>query len=191
MTAAAFISKLPPFTPAGVLPPFFGTYPSNRLEQQSPYLCAFPEFSSRFGFNEFRRRLVNNAIVYNRELAELGIVHGFQIIGGSFVEQVEKPRDIDLVTCFRRPMSHSTPAEMLDLIDKNRALFDNEKIQARLQIDCNFVDLDIDPSDASIFVGRWISRFSMSTPPRKWKGIVIVPLAGATATAMDGPARND
>lgn len=86
----------------GVLPPI---YPGDlgHSPNRSPYPINMSKIVSILGFSEPRQAILQGLLNYRAALYDLGIVQGFQWIGGSFVEDIERlecrnPNDVDVVT---------------------------------------------------------------------------------------------
>ena len=85
------MAKLPPFTADGLLPP--GEYELNFKELRESMLVVGPGTAYPNWDAHWRRQLVDNLSILVRQLWEVGITQIF--IGGSFVEDVDHPNDID------------------------------------------------------------------------------------------------
>jgi hypothetical protein len=176
---------IPPFTISGVLPPFVGnsTDPAN----VSPYLVKMSDVVSRFGITTARIGILGGLIGYRRALASAGVVEGFQIINGSFSEDIEQtelrePNDIDVVTFAYRPGNAKSIEDWISFIESNIELFDQHRTKALYACDAYYVDLE---QSADLLVGStgyWYGLFSHRRSGL-WKGMLRVPLQSDDALA--------
>src|SRR5947209_8232524 len=125
---------IPPWTTAGVLPPVEAEAPTS--QNRSPYPVSLVEVVTRFGTSPERRRILDGLIRLRAALHGAGLVHGFQWLNGSFVEDVERvefrvPRDIDVVT-FVDPPTGFTMGE------ENSARFDHDAVKSEFNVDHYF-----------------------------------------------------
>src|SRR4051812_27147857 len=102
------VAVIPPFNLGGVLPPYRSTSPIDPTGV-SPYRATLVEVVQRFATTKPRAEIARGFLSYRNALMQLGVV-GFQWVAGSYTEEIEKlesrdPRDVDLVTYFRRPMN--------------------------------------------------------------------------------------
>lgn len=94
--------SIPDWNMAGVVPPVRpGEDPAGG--DRSPYRIALDGFVDRFCFNADRAEIIRGLIRLRAGLHSIGMVHGFQWINGSFLENVEDregrfPNDVDVVT---------------------------------------------------------------------------------------------
>lgn len=170
---------LPSFNSSGVLPPFIGDDPTQRAgSNASPYLASMSEFVARFGYSPERRRILNGLLSFREELRTVGIVAGFQILDGSFLENCEQrlsrpPGDIDLVTFSHLPV----PAqEAEEFFGQNIALFDQEVVKQHFLCDAYFVDLAKDSRYVVEDTMYWYGLFSHQRDTFMWKGLIKIPL---------------
>jgi hypothetical protein len=94
---------IPEFDHNNVLPPHLGN-PTQR-EHLSPYHCSILEFCHKFSTSNHRIQILINFINFRKRMNSEGIIHGFQWLDGSFVENIEvsenrQPNDLDVVTFF-------------------------------------------------------------------------------------------
>lgn len=107
------VLPIPQFDSRGLLPAFTGTDPTSG--DRSPYIASMPEFVTRFGNTDHRRMLIRNLIQYRALIENGGFAHGFQMLNGSFVENVEQvegraPGDIDVLSLISIPQQyHADP----------------------------------------------------------------------------------
>ena len=93
-------NAIPDWEYAGVLPANEPDDPTSEI--RSPYTASLFDLVTRFGSTQPRRRLFRGLLNFRAELHGAGLIHGFQWVNGSFVENVEardgrSPNDIDLV----------------------------------------------------------------------------------------------
>ena len=99
---------IPNWNQEGVLPlALLGDVPGYALqpENRSPYRTSLPTLISRFAINSARAGILQGFLEYRAALHAIGIVQGFQWIGGSFTENTPTPNDIDVVTFYYPPVS--------------------------------------------------------------------------------------
>lgn len=93
----------PNFDHNNVIPPHTGDPTSP--QDVSPYKCDSLELCKRFATSPQRNKLLLGLLDFRQQLAEFGILEGFQWLDGSFLENIEvsqnrSPNDIDVVTFF-------------------------------------------------------------------------------------------
>src|ERR1700686_1977956 len=102
------MSLIPTNTISGILPPFTG--PTSAVRAMcSPYASTIGEFVLRYAVSVERNAILKGLLDYRAALQNIGVSTGFQLLDGSFVEDVENirlrpPGDIDVVT-FAEPAS--------------------------------------------------------------------------------------
>ena len=169
---------VPSFTIHGVLPPYVGPNgPGGHLSDMSPYGASVLEVTQRFSGTAMRRTVLRDGIQHRAEMAELGVVDGFQWIDGSFVED-KIPADIDVITFFQRPRGHHLDSQIRLLILSNETVLRRPGIKARLKVDAMFVDLDSTPESIVNLTRYYGSLFSHRRGDELWKGMIRVPLDG-------------
>lgn len=175
---------LPSFNTSGVLPPFTGDDPTVR-NLTSPYKASMTAFVARFGHTPERRDILRRLLAYRQALRATGIVTGFQLFDGSFVEDCEAlrgrpPKDLDVVTFSHLPVP---PNEIQTFLQQNIHLFSVEAVKEKYLCDSYFVDLT---KDARLIVADtmyWYSLFSHQRDTYMWKGLTQIPLLGDDAEA--------
>ena len=100
------MSTLPPFTAEGPLPP--GDYELSLRELRESALVIGPGRRYPNWDVRWRRQLVDNLAILVGQLWEVGVQENF--IGGSFVEAVDHPNDID--GCFVCDLVYFTAGEL-------------------------------------------------------------------------------
>jgi len=179
---------IPSFNLGLVLPPFLGSRPGS-MALQSPYVATPEEVVHRFGTTPTRNEYLRGWLTLRQELRNLGIERGFQWVDGSFVEDKERrlnlpPSDIDLVTCFERPiglennLAWRAHAEPFD-----DTLFDPGYCKATFHCEAFYIDLGRSGSSVASLSAFWFSLFSHQRDTFQWKGVVRVPLGDATVDA--------
>lgn len=179
----------PDFDLSGVMPPFVGDDPTKR-DSMSPYPSNVLELANRLGYTPARRHILRGLLSYREALRKAGITVGFQWLDGSFVENVEgrdgvDPKDIDVVTFFRRPVNWS-PASWNAWFLQNKILFNAVKMKETFKCDAYGVDLDT-PSENVVDQTRyWFGLFSHRRVTRQWKGMLQISLdASDDQTALE------
>src|SRR5687768_15782472 len=135
---------IPPYDANGVLPPHLGN-PTNSLEV-SPYRTDVLEICVHFATTPERIAILQGFLRLRAAFASGGMSQGFQLLDGSFLEDVETtegrpPRDLDVVTMFwqfpiaqQQALVHSIP----DLNDRNQ-------LKANYGVDHYFFDAGVHP----------------------------------------------
>jgi hypothetical protein len=158
---------IPAFDHNHVLPPTLDSMVDGTMS--SPYLCQTDELVERFGTSAPRQQILSDYLAYRQLLVELGLVAGFQWIGGSFTENVEvsrnrAPKDLDVVTVF---WGIDNPAIFRDII--------NQLSTKTYKLDAFFVDMSSDSEGVADDLAYWINLFS-HTRSKVWKGLLKIPL---------------
>lgn len=175
---------IPAFEPSGVLPPFLGARPG-RSPDHAPYRTSSLEIVNQLGTSLERLTILEGFLDYRRRLGDLGIVRGFQWIDGSFVEDCEMrrgrpPKDMDLVTFFRRPDAVRDDVAWGAFIASHTEALDDlfipDRAKALCQCDGYPVELDTDVEAVVAQTHFWFGLFSHSREDREWKGILQVEL---------------
>lgn len=172
---------IPAFDLGLVLPPFLGSRPG-MMAFQSPYEARLEELVSRFGTTPERNRLLRGLVDLRAALRALGIVNGFQWIDGSFVEDKERrlgapPGDIDIVTCFDRPLTAQTDAEWDRISRPHEAtLFDPGHCKTTYKCEAFYIDLGRSGQSIASQSAFWFGLFSHQRDTFRWKGVVRVRL---------------
>lgn len=181
------VATIPPFSLSGVLPPYVGN-PTGR-SQMAPFSASILDVVDRFGSSQPRLQLLDGLLRYRLALAAIGLVEGLQWLDGSFAENIESieardPRDIDVVTFFRRPQHVRDHATWLPFVLANATLFDPGVVKAMFHCDAYVVDLDVgNPFSVVESTRYWFGLFSHRRISNLWKGLVQVPLAPSPADA--------
>jgi hypothetical protein len=132
------------------------------------------EFCSRFGTSPARRSILRGFLKFRADSYVRGI-SGFQWIGGSFVEDIERlesrsPKDIDVVTFVSVP---NTPAAVRAAQVGPPDLLNRAYVKATYSVDHFWVPLSSDPAKIVSQARYWYGLFSHRRT-RIWKGILIV-----------------
>lgn len=185
---------IPAFTIDRVLPPFVGPHgPGGSHQDLSPYAATAVEVVDRFATTQRRCEILRGYLDHRAAMRGIGIVDGFQWLDGSFVED-KTPRDIDIVTFFRRPANASLVAQIGHLAAANPNIFNRAAIKAHHHLDAFFVDLD-GKAESIVELTRYFGGlFSHRRDDFLWKGMIKVSLASvddAVALALlNGKAAN-
>lgn len=174
---------VPEYDTSGVLPTFVGAdavQPSAR----SPYRVTVQELVRRFAYTKERAKLLLGLNAYRQTLFSRGFTQGMQWIDGSFVEDVERtrgrpPKDIDLVTLFRRPLAYTGKPAVWKADFRNTifpALFDVKSCKASFHCDTYPIDLESDSESLIAQSNYWLGLFSEQRNTKSRKGIVAIPL---------------
>lgn len=179
---------IPSFDLSGVLPPFDGP---NVVDEssRSPYEATANELVERFGISAERGAVLQGLLEYRAALRNLGLVEGFQWIGGSYVEDCESirsraPNDVDVVTFVYRPNSYDDNHQWQTFVTANINLFSTQTAKADYRCDAYFVELGAEPEtivDRSIY---WYGLFSHQRDTARWKGMVQVNLVSDDEIAI-------
>jgi len=126
---------LPDFNIDGVLPPFVGADgPGGHFDDLSPYKVSVLELVQGLSFSEGRKSILRGWLLHRKALRAIGFDVGFQWVDGSFVEKNREPKDIDVVTYFRRPPTMS-PTDLAKHLQANLAVFSRNQVKAAFHVD--------------------------------------------------------
>ena len=167
---------IPKWNPQGVLPPVDPNAPT--LKYRSPYAISLNDFVLRFGTSSERINLLNNLLSFRSGLHGADLVKGFQWLDGSFLENIESlesrsPRDIDVVTFYYLPASHSQKSFGKD----HSQLFKNSYNKNKYHMDAYFIDLNSGVpefliSESTYWYSLWSHRRNTL-----WKGYLQIDLS--------------
>ena len=173
---------IPEWDDRGLLPPYLGE--AGELRNRSPYRVSLTDVMLRFGNTAARCQLLAGLLAFRAELHQVGLARGFQWVNGSFVTDImqianREPRDIDVVTFFHLPDSHTAMSfarEFPELLNR-----DTNKMQYR--IDALFMVLD--NSDVHYMANRFAyynnlwshTREDQITEEWRWKGYLELDLS--------------
>jgi hypothetical protein len=174
-------NQLPAFTISGLLPPYVGSDPTVP-HLTSPYPTTMDVLTQHFATSPKRVEILRGFLGFRQALSNLGISDGFQWLNGSFSEHIEMreqrdPRDLDLVTFFRRPPGVRDDAAFADFFTANKDLFTATYTKQQFCCDAYFVDLDLDPVSVVSQTRYWHGLFSHRRASGEWKGMIELPLA--------------
>lgn len=169
---------IPAFNISGVLPPFLGANPTQRVEM-SPYEVSIAEVVRRYASSNERVKILIGLLEFRAALRAVGIVEGFQWLDGSFVEHIEEtrgraPADVDIVTFARRPTASTD--EWKRLVNNHSNLFQPRETKKQYCCDAYFVDLDKKPFLIVDDTRYWFGLFSHQRVTSLWKGMLSVSL---------------
>ena len=176
---------IPPWTPSGVLPPFRG--PDATVEAGfAPYATSLSEIINRFATSKRRTEILDGFLDFRASINGIGIVDGFQWIDGSFLEDVETlesrhPKDIDVVTIFKRPIHAIDDASWYSFFSTNKNKFSPIENKKLFKVDSHWIDLNIPPEFIVDRTRYWYGLFSHRRNGL-WKGMLRVPLSISTDT---------
>ena len=178
---------IPAFGISGVLPPFIGAGPADRV-LTSPYPAAISEIVSRFATSVERVAVLRSLLKYREALAAIGISAGIQWIDGSFVENCETirqrpPADVDVVTFAYRPPSVLRDPDWLQLFLANTNLFDPPRTKADFLCDAYYIDLNKPAHFVVMDTAYFNGLFSHQRDTAQWKGMILVDLNSDDAAA--------
>jgi len=171
---------LPDFNIDGVIPPFVGADgPGGHFEDLSPYRVSVIELVQGLSFSEGRKSILRGWLLHRRALRAIGFNTGFQWVDGSFVEKDKEPKDIDVVTYFRRPAIARSPTDLSSHLRANLPVFGRSQVKTAFHVDFLYVDLD---GTAEVIVNLtryYAGLFSHRRSDLLWKGMLQVPLEDA------------
>jgi hypothetical protein len=171
---------LPEFNIDGLISPFVGADgPGGHFEDLSPYRVSVIELVQGLSFSEGRKSILRGWLLHRRALRAIGFNTGFQWIDGSFVEKDKEPKDIDVVTYFRRPAIARSPTDLSAHLRANLPVFGRSQVKTAFHVDFLYVDLD---GTAEVIVNLtryYAGLFSHRRSDLLWKGMLQVPLEDA------------
>ncbi|WP_315837528.1 DUF6932 family protein [Bradyrhizobium prioriisuperbiae] len=171
---------LPDFNIDGVLPPFVGPDgPGGSPEDLSPFQVSVLEIVHGLAFSEGRKTILRGWLLHRKALRAIGFNDGFQWIDGSFVEKGKEPKDIDVVTFFRRPSNATTATALALHRQANRAIFSRAQVKAAFHVDFMPIDLQGTPEGLVGMTRYYTSLFSHRRDDFLWKGMLQVSMDGA------------
>ena len=179
----------PGWDAAGVIPPNNPDDPVGAA--RSPYAISLSDLFARLGNTEPRRDLLEGLLDFRARLRAVGLNQGWQWIDGSFVENVEEtagrpPDDIDVVTFFQIPDSHTEESLLQDFPE----LFDTAQVKDRYGIDAYFVTLNQTTVENIVANTAYWHGLWSHTRDGLWKGYLQIDLNdGDDATARAVLAR--
>ena len=148
---------IPPWNHQHVLPLVLSPSKSLRRGDRFPYRATMLDLVDRFAIYAKRMRTLDGFLQYRSALRDKGIRGGFQWIGGSFVENVEKielrsPKDIDVVSFFYP----------IDLNPDNYVgLFDAKTTMERFQVHASGIRLGTPLTPEIVrMVGYWYGMWA-------------------------------
>lgn len=126
-----------------------------------------------------RKSILRGWLLHRKALRAIGFEEGFQWVDGSFVERDKEPKDIDVVTYFRRPVTAKTRTDLAKHLQANIGVFGRVQVKAAFHVDFLYVDLD-GTAEAIVNLTRYYTGlFSHRRPDFLWKGMLQVPLDDA------------
>ena len=177
---------IPPYTMEGVLPPHTGN--PTQSADLSPYPTTTPDLVTHFATTPERRVILRGFLQLRARLQSLGVVHGFQWIDGSFLENVETvrgqpPQDVDVVT-FYVP---ANPNFNVDLVNHFPEICSPSQIKDLFHVHHYMVDCIWHPYVTIDQTRYWYALFSHRRDG-VWKGMLRIELntVPEDATALNG-----
>jgi len=177
--------SIPDWNAQGVLPPCDPIRPTSA--ERSPYTISLSDFVLRFSSTPKRQDVLTGFLDFRASLHEVGLVHGFQWVDGSFLEDIETiegraPADLDVVSFFHLPQGETQQSFAAAHPD----VFDHDATKTRFHVDAYFVPLDDNPP--AHLIERSAYWYSLWSHRRngQWKGYLQIDLsqtADATAKA--------
>jgi hypothetical protein len=178
---------IPPFTTAGLLPPFVGTDPTDILGV-SPYATDPLELVQQLGTSPERQNLLRGLLSWRAAL--LGVdIKGFQWINGSFCEDIETterraPRDIDVITFVDPPQPLLANSQWTAFVNGRPDLFSPNEIKRLYGCHAFMVDLSSAVGSLIWQTTYWFGLFSHKRVTLDWKGVLEIPLPDNDAAAV-------
>lgn len=168
------MSPIPDFDHNNVLPPHLGS--PAQLFDSSPYKCTILELCQQFATSKERIEILKGFIAFRKTMNEIGILHGFQWLDGSFLENIEisesrAPNDLDLVTFY----SGSSMTNEIDIRNTFPEFGNPELSKTNFKLDHYPFDYTHDPNFTVEYTRYWLQLF---THKRNgiWKGILQIPI---------------
>ena len=132
---------IPDWDHRGLLPPLLGE--PTAAASSPPFPVRLIEVAPRYAYSSERRRLFLGFLDFRHALYDAGLINGFQLVDGSYVENTiqrreREPADIDVVTFFKTPQGRSQSELLISFPD----LFDSRSTKERFGVDAYFVGLD-------------------------------------------------
>lgn len=148
----------------------------------SPYEVSMLEVAGAFGATAERKAILTGLLDLRALLRSEGAL-GFQLLAGSFVEDIEKsegrpPNDVDVATIYQ-----STVLGFEQSLRAKHPFFgDQAALKARFRSDHYFVDLALHPRITFEFLRYWLGLFTHRRGDATyrygvWKGILRVELS--------------
>lgn len=167
-------NPIPAFDHNLVIPPHMGD-PKKRGDL-SPFGCTTIDLCARFNTSSERKKILLGFLEFREKLQSLGIIHGFQWIDGSFLEDVESkelrpPKDLDVVTVF-----FGYDIKFLIAVKTKFPEFtDHNLSKANFSIDHFPFDATYSPLATIEMTRYWIQLFSHNRDS-VWKGMLRIEL---------------
>ncbi|MDY0781274.1 DUF6932 family protein [Tenacibaculum sp. IB213877] len=161
---------IPNFDHNNVLPPHLGN-PTQRTHL-SPYTCTILELCHKFSTSKERIEILKGLIDFRKKMTKNGIIHGFQWIDGSFIEDIEKienrpPKDIDAVTFYG-----GIPQNVQINLNANFPEFISPTLSKnKYKVDHYAVDYTYNPNVTVEMTRYWLQLFTHNRNSI-WKGIL-------------------
>lgn len=170
---------IPDWNMAGVLPPIRPNAAGHDPDR-SPYKVRLNDVVEKFALSEERVDILNGLMDYRGALHGAGLVHGFQWLDGSFLENIEDtearpPNDIDVVTFFELPPGQTQSTLFPTIVN----LIDSDETKQNYRVDAYPFVLSSGMSEAAVRqTAYWYSMWSHRRDGT-WKGFLQVDLSPA------------
>jgi hypothetical protein len=165
---------IPNFDYNFVLPPHLGNPTSG--SDLSPYRSSTLEFCKHFSTSQERITILKQYLNFRQKLTDHGIIHGFQWLDGSFLENIEvresrPPNDLDLVTFY----GGLTPEQQQQVMESFPDFADPILSKKNYMLDHYAVDYMFHPEVTVEQTRYWLQLFSHNRIG-VWKGMLRLPL---------------
>lgn len=165
---------IPPFDLNSVLPPHLGN--PTKLEQVSPYRTTTVELVQRFATSPERVKILSGLLGLRKALRDRGMIEGFQLLDGSFLEDVEKaesraPNDIDVATFFWN-LSQDQISALINAVPDIR---NHDQVKTHFLVDHYLVNASAAPNIVVEMSQYWYGLFSHRRD-NLWKGMLRIEL---------------
>jgi len=166
---------IPDFDHNNVLPPHLGN-PTVK-EHLSPYFATTLELVQKYSTSKERIDILRKFISFRERMIANNIVHGFQWLDGSFLQNIEKseiraPNDLDLVT-FYKGLSE---VELRRVRAEFPEFVSSELSKRNYMLDHYGVDYAFSPDVTVEQTRYWLQLFSHRRVDMVWKGMLRVEL---------------
>lgn len=138
---AGITRTLPAHRSDGTLPPHTGDEKHFGPLDLGPYRIELLELIDTFSTTQDRCVILKGLLHYRAQLRRFDVVNGFQWLGGSFVDFIKEPKDLDLVTFFVRPRAWRDSALMRRDVASCPEIFDPRISKVKNRVDGYFVDV--------------------------------------------------
>lgn len=175
LTLFLIVCPIPAFDHNEVIPPHLGNPASQN--DLSPYPCSIMELCTHFATTTQRIEILKGYVNFRRRMTTEGIIHGFQWLDGSFLENIEvsekrPPNDLDLITLYAN-VPQATQQNILNVFPE----FANATLSKQgYRLDHYPFDISIHPAHTVEFTRYWVQLFSHKKSNGIWKGMLQLPI---------------